>query len=207
MSLLTVYGGVLDVTRGKLNVTHAGVNLSDLNWVAAGSGGTARFQSTSISPKTIEDNYTTPDFKCSHYRTLSWSNVGSEDKFITQLGGDTPIIAIVNRDYSDVDTFKASLSGATLVYELATPFDIDLTPEVISAVEGTNNVFADCGQTTVEFVSSNAEDTVDITKSVIEQTNLSDLADIPNPPTTDGNYRLKVTILSGNATYSWEEIT
>jgi hypothetical protein len=152
----TVYGGVLDVTRGKLHVTHAGVNLSDLNWVSAGSSGTARFQTTSISPKTIEDNYTTPDFKCSHYRTLSWSNVGSEDKFITQLGGDTPIIAIVNQDYSDVNTFKASLSGAKLVYELATPFDIDLTPEVISAVVGTNNVFADCGQTTVKYLKAGA---------------------------------------------------
>ena len=140
----TVYGGVLDVTRGKLTVTHAGVNLSDLNWVLDGSGGTVRFQTTSISPKTIEDNYTTPDFKCSHYRTLSWSNVGSEDKFITQLGGDSPIVAIVNRDYSDVGTFKASLSGAKLVYELATPIVIDVPSISVFAENGTNNITSDC---------------------------------------------------------------
>jgi hypothetical protein len=43
-----------------------------------------------------------------------------------------------------------------VIYELATPFDIDLTPEIISAIVGTNNVFADCGETTVKYLKAGA---------------------------------------------------
>ena len=119
-------------------------------------------------------------------------------------------VRLRDEDYYNVDenTFKTAMSGVMLAYELATPFDIDLTPQQIEALIGINNVWHDGnGNTEVKYLNSNAEDTVNVAKSVIEQTNLSDLADIPNPPTTDGNYRLKVTILSGKATYSWEEIT
>ena len=49
------------------------------------------------------------------------------------------------------------MTGEKVAYELATPFDIDLTPEVISAVVGTNNVvFADCGETTVKYLKAGA---------------------------------------------------
>ena len=39
------------------------------------------------------------------------------------------------------------------VYVLATPFDIDLTPVQIRALVGENNVFADCGETTVKYMA------------------------------------------------------
>ena len=144
----TVYGGVLDVTRGKLK------------------------------PCVEYPSY--------NGETLSGRWLSSE---ATYVEGTTPP------------------TGSQVVSLDDYGIDIDLTPVQIEALLGVNNVFADCGETEVEYINSNAEDTVDIAKSIIEQTNLSDLADIPNPPTTDGNYRLKVTILSGKAIYSWEEIT
>lgn len=30
---------------------------------------------------------------------------------------------------------------------------------------------------------------------------------VPNPPTTDGTYKLTVTVASGTPTYSWESAT
>ena len=43
-------------------------------------------------------------------------------------------------------------TGAQVVYPLTTPFDIDLTPEVISAIVGTNNVYSDTnGDTEVKY--------------------------------------------------------
>ena len=49
--------------------------------------------------------------------------------------------------------FKTRVTGQKLVYELATPFDIDLTGVQIRAIVGTNNVFADCGETEVEYLT------------------------------------------------------
>ena len=46
-------------------------------------------------------------------------------------------------------------TGAQVVYPLTTPFDIDLTPEVISAIVGTNNVYSDTnGDTEVQYKDS-----------------------------------------------------
>ena len=62
-------------------------------------------------------------------------------------------INVIAKAYNDVPSFVSAVTGKILIYELATPFDIDLTPEVISAVVGTNNVFAGCGETTVEYMA------------------------------------------------------
>ena len=93
----TVYGGVLDVTRGKLTVTHANI---------------ASYNGESINEP--------------------W--LSSMDVYTP---GGTPT------------------TGAQVVYPLTTPFDIDLTPEVISAIVGTNNVSSDTnGDTAVQYKDS-----------------------------------------------------
>ena len=53
---------------------------------------------------------------------------------------------------ADLRTFLAS-NLLEVAYELATPFDIDLTPVQIRALVGENNVFADCGQTEVKYLA------------------------------------------------------
>ena len=91
----TVYGGVLDVTRGKLK----------------------------------------PCIEYPSYNgeTLSGRWLSSEAKYIE---GTTPPIG---SQVVSLDDYGS---------------DIDLTPEVISAVVGTNNVFADCGETTVKYLKA-----------------------------------------------------
>ncbi len=47
---------------------------------------------------------------------------------------------------------KALMSGVMLCYELATPIEIDTTPENLTAISGENNVYGDTnGDTTVEY--------------------------------------------------------
>ena len=90
----TYYGGVLDVTRGVLTITHANI---------------ASYNGESINEP--------------------W--LSSMDVYTP---GGTPT------------------TGAQVVYPLTTPFDIDLTPEVISAIVGTNNVYSDTnGDTEVKY--------------------------------------------------------
>lgn len=90
----TRYGGVLDVTRGVLTVTHGEI--------------------ASYNGEQINEPW------------LSSMDVYSS--------GDTPT------------------TGAQVVYPLATPFEIALTPTQISAIAGQNNVFSDTGECEVKYL-------------------------------------------------------
>ena len=61
-------------------------------------------------------------------------------------------ICFRNDNYTDANTFKASLVGQTMYYKLATPITYTLTQQqVITALQGVNNVWADTGDVTVTF--------------------------------------------------------
>ena len=137
----TVYDGVLDVTRGKLGVTWSNaVDLGSLGW----SYDVA--QQVFVTTDFVGYKNGTP-FLCDVYTDLGAVAISQ----ITNYGGTLrgAALYIKNTNYTDAPTFKTAMSGKYITAELATPFDIDLTPEVISAVVGENNVFADCGQSTV----------------------------------------------------------
>ena len=147
----TVYGGMLDVTRGRLHVTH-GIAVFD---------GTEVYQLYGTT--VVCNKYFTAglgshlDMKCSH-QVNSQIGYANADKTRFEFRNiDTSWVS------ADLDAFKtfiatqyANGTPVQICYPLATPIDIDLTPEVISAVVGTNNVFADCGQTTVKYLKAGA---------------------------------------------------
>ena len=54
-------------------------------------------------------------------------------------------------------------TGAQVVYKLATPIEVDLTQTEITTLLGTNNIFADCGDTTVDYY---ADPTLYINKKI-----------------------------------------
>ena len=142
----TVYGGVLDVTSGKLTVTHGYVDLSTLSWaqtaltseitdayVTGNLQGLAKYPATSSTPLVAI---------CSYYSVVSMNGVYNTN---ASIGMNVDGNMYVRNDGAGV-----SPTG-TLAYELATPFDIDLTPVQISAIVGDNNVSADCGNTAVKY--------------------------------------------------------
>lgn len=153
----TVYGGVLDVTRGKLTVTWAKKPFADLvgvgGWNRTGSGifyiyplsnAFSNFKSPfTDNPKSTHFNYQTSGtlqngcFRCSDALYF--------------VKDDEPNIASMKTWLANTDGF--------FTYELATPFDIDLTPVQIRALVGVNNVFADCGSSAVEFVNKASDET------------------------------------------------
>lgn len=153
----TVYGGVLDVTRGKLSVTWTIIDLGDETLNYSYNSTYHRFDcSNDLGAKPAPDNVTPANAISSCYKNGCVSDVGEDDKFfyIAPASGNGKL-RVVDTDYSDVATFKAAVAGQKVAFELATPFDIDLTPEVISAVVGTNNVYSDTnGDTTVKFKDS-----------------------------------------------------
>ena len=54
-------------------------------------------------------------------------------------------------EYADAYAFKAAMSGAQLVYELATPLTYQLTAQEIEVLVGTNNVWSDGGPITIVY--------------------------------------------------------
>ena len=165
----TVYGGLLDVTRGKLRVTWGSVDLGSLDWTYTSTSGHEKFTSVNAlsNVKRISASETA-NAKCSYYTTKSENDVYThlQDKIIAIASSGK--VQIWDSAYSDEQSFKNSLDGVIFAYELATPIDIDLTPVQISALVGTNNITSDLG----------GDVEVDYYKTVNYKTELSELEDV-----------------------------
>ena len=146
----TVYGGVLDVTRGKMHVTK-GYGLLDgtVNPFASnfGVGGYVGYTPSSLG---IDNMKADTLFVSNCYQNTGPNKISVYGGNI--LINDSRFGSTIN-SLADWNDWLTNTSNVQFIYELATPFDIDLTPEVISAIVGTNNVFADCGQTEVKYLA------------------------------------------------------
>lgn len=161
----TVYGGVLDVNMGELTITHGYYTITGLeNWSITGDGKIVYAdvlqnckliagqlgQSTAIcnlfnnNPNAVEVRQATYDNQI---------NINSQ-----YIGGYSTVkgrIVINCSDFtsvSDAQTFFQN-NQTNIVYELATPIIVQLTPKQIETLIGVNNVFHDCnGQTEVKYL-------------------------------------------------------
>ena len=151
----TVYGGTLNVTTGVLTVTHAEVDLGSLSW---GMSPTSTFYT---NPGLSEIKTGVPNDKaldyiiCSHYKTApkpGAAQVG--DKMIgtgSSNSKSSNVIIIRDTSYTDSTTFKTAMDGVQLVYELATPTEVQLTPIEMKTLLGQNNIWADTGEVEVTY--------------------------------------------------------
>ena len=148
----TVYGGVLDVTRGKLHVAK-GYGLLDgsINPFASnfGVGGYVGYTPSSLGIDNIKVD--------TLFVSNCYENTGSNKISIYNgniLINDSRFGSTIN-SLADWNDWLTNTSNVQFVYELATPFDIDLTPVQIRALVGENNVYSDTnGNTTVKFKDS-----------------------------------------------------
>ncbi len=142
----TIYGGTLDVTGGKMTVDRAMVDLGTLQW-NYDSANTRMF--TTELTGTIKRGTVgwLTDLICSQYKTTSGINA---DCTISEYAS-TGYVYIRDTGYTDAALFKAAMSGVQLVYPLAAPFEIALTPTEVSTLLGTNNVWADAGDVSVNY--------------------------------------------------------
>ena len=166
----TVYGGVLDVTRGKLSVTWKKVDMGDLTYAYNSSSNT--FVSTGLNnvAKFPGSATVVANIICDSFISKSLSALNYDNENGIALGGSSGL-SVKYIGYTDASTFPSVVSGMKLVYELATPFDIDLTPVQISALVGTNNITSDLGgDVNVRYVSGElAGQIIDICKMVIAE--------------------------------------
>ena len=151
----TVYGGTLDVTTGVLTVDRAIVDLGDINWSVDPNRPGVFYGAISgrLSASFIS--------MCSEYEVYNDYVTISKDAYISgRASYGANMIFVRDTRYATLTgaKYKVASAGITAVYPLATPITIPLTPTQISTLQGQNNVWGDCGDVTVEYLSAGGAD-------------------------------------------------
>ena len=140
----TVYGGTLDVVSGVLTIDKVLVDLGSLSW----SYFTSPVPFFSANKTDIKAN--TSNYICSNYPSTTEHGTISNlpDKSTMIYNRD---IRVRDSSYTTASDFKTAMNGVQLVYELATPTEITLTPTQVTTLLGNNNIWANSGDVTVEI--------------------------------------------------------
>lgn len=198
----TIYGGTVDFDSGVMTVDRAIVDLGTLTYAYVDNWHDVNLFYTSVS---ADMKTTGRNALCSNYEIVAASDFGDKRMYINNpYISQNENIGVSDTSYNDATTFKTAMDGVQLVYELATPTTIQLTPQQIQLLKGQNTLTASTGQisVTVNGVSGSIG-------AVQEQVNATDAAvadiaeQLPSAPTTDGAYVLTVTVADGTPTYSW----
>lgn len=161
----TYYGGHFTQDKAghrQFEVTHNIVDLGSLNWVvgATDTQGTYRMQSSDIASVIKKPALSTQIaswVKCEAYETKDLNSVYLKNMGIAVASSGN--IAVYDSNYNTISspaTFKQSVQGVMFVYELENPTQVIDLPdgEPIITLNGTNNIYADTGDTSVVFKDS-----------------------------------------------------
>ena len=154
----TVYGGTLDVTTGVLTVDRAYLTNEQLvasTWESAGRGVYVAPSAYAL-PNVADASYVNPKLIASALPTKSQNVIytdASTQIGIAQWWGNRFAIGFADSSISSVSAFKKKLAenGTDIVYPLAEPQTYQLTPQEVSTLLGQNNIWADTGDTTVDY--------------------------------------------------------
>lgn len=150
------YGGTLNLLTGEMKVDKASIvyNGSE-NWMTYNPD-----NYDSFCFWVFNNNKAIGSFKsiCDQYKNVSFSwGVDGNGKYGVYSDHVT-LPRLYFRPPHDgfektVTAWKEWLSTnpLQLVYELADPFDVQLTPAQLRAIKGQNNIFADCGDVAVKY--------------------------------------------------------
>lgn len=190
------YDGDTYQSDGTVTRKYGIVDLGTLTWSVYTSGDNSAFYA-SLSDARVAASGDKPDFICGKYEgvnaTLRSSYMGSgADKTMIHISSSTAFY-VKDSAYATAAAFKTAMDGVYLVYELATP-----TTETANSYTNPQNVDPDG---TEEYVSTSIVPVGHDTKYFADL--VERLAAIPEPPTSNGTYRLIATVSGGVTTLSW----
>ena len=151
----TVYGGTVDLTKGKLVVDRAMYTITG-NEPFAYSGTTKTYYANGIINNIANYSYTDAFVGISDKFLPAPNTTGTADWNMTTenwVGYSTNGLRfrIQNFAEDDVAGVKEFLAGTSVVYPLATPVTYDLTPQEIAMFKGVNNLWANTGDISVQY--------------------------------------------------------
>lgn len=182
----TVYGGTVDVATGLLTVTHGILDLGTKTYTKGNrntdnTGYIFYFRDvTNIAFK--------GDAVCSALKTVT-NPVNWEALPVNSCNAASGSYMIFCADYADAASFKTAMDGVQLVYTMATRQTYQLSGQQLKTLLGTNNVWADAGNTSVTYPAD--------TKMFIEKLTMPTEDDlVANQAITSGKY-----FMIGNSLY------
>lgn len=205
------YDGDTYEADGTVTRKYGIVDMGTLNWAYRTSGTiVAPYMYSPITSLGIKRlgyfGSVVHNIKCSKYVTVARNETDFIDGTICADGDSELVSQIQIKDsaYTDADAFKSAMSGVYLVYELATATtetaDSFTAPQVVDA-DGTESYTDYAYSQGTRDVAVPVGHSTDYPVDILGKSDM--LADIPNPPTTDGTYSLQLTVSSGDATYLW----
>ena len=190
----TVYGGSLDVTNGKLTVTHKKIivpniaskwNKSSHSNILQGRAGyycnSQVFSDSKYSGGDGNENKVVMLFNCAK-SGYSTTNVISSTVFAIGVGKANGVnvtniwVNVSAEDCPTINDFMEYLDNNPIeaCYPLATPLTYQLTPTEIKALLGENNVWADTGKINVTYWKKTGEGTADAIENASDNAKLGD---------------------------------
>ena len=151
----TVYGGTVDVVTGAMNVNMAMVDLGTLSWRYLTEPQRFYVPLTEAYPT---EKTQVANAVCSMYPFIyTWSQIQGDVSYNYQIAiaDNAGVTNITVRDtrYTNIESFTSAVTGQQLVYELAKPITLQLTPEQLTTILGQNYIWADSGNMAVKYVA------------------------------------------------------
>ncbi len=150
------------MTQGKLTVDRKTVTLNGSEGWAKRDGGVNQYYCWNASSDafvtTSAEQTTLIGAVSDHYKGVTWAGFQTKTNCVTLWYGQ-PFIGIQDSRYADVEALKSGLelNPIQVCYKLATPIVYDLTPTEVTTLLGTNNVWADCGDSTIKYIAPKAQ--------------------------------------------------
>lgn len=165
----TVYGGTFDFVSGMLTVDRASFVVSQLTQgsMTTGTAGVGcRFSGLPAPAKMVSSGSSmiVANPLCSalsavgaayYERAARWEgsvSLAGKNGYSIWDSGKSLFIYLLGTEWT-AETFAAAVADWHFVYELAAPVEYQLTPAQIHTLLGTNNVWSDAGDVTVDFAA------------------------------------------------------
>ena len=139
----TVYGGTLDWNTGVLTVDRASVQFMPTEISAYGSAGYSMLSANNLQPiAALSDFYSV----CNRFKRNYVWQIDAEYYYVSK-----DFVYLFSNRWTTLEEAKTWFTDnpTIMVYKLATPATIQLTPKEIAALEGLNTLYSSTGDTAV----------------------------------------------------------
>ena len=149
----TVYSGTLDVTTGKLCTEWVMYDGGDLDWTKVSNSNYRNFYAKAPDVLLYANNVSS--ILSSAYKSTNNNASTATDDFYVWATALQPNNTISVKDTAKESMtaaeFKAAMAGVQFLCMLKTSIEHILTPTEVKTILGENNIWADCGDSTVEY--------------------------------------------------------
>lgn len=164
----TRYGGVLDVTTGTLAIDRKIVDLDSFTWYKKNTKSTWRFETTLSDIKHPASSNDPLNGICSCYAPISANDSWND---VIGIASQPNVLLICDTTLSTVEDLITAMAGQTLCYELATPVTYYLSGKVIQLLQGVNNVYANSGDISLDYLTPSIGNLCGAVADLSEQVN------------------------------------